>query len=495
MRISTRLACCALLGTLSALAAAGCGTKAPAITGLTVTVTMDGLSADQLQFAVTAMDGTPIVQSMRRPASAGAPLASPQSVSIFLSDDLAGSMVICTVTPFAGDQPLGPVGSGGATLVLHQLVPVAIALEAGDGGAAGSGGASGTGGGGVGGMSGSGGGGGSGGSGGMKDGGTPSDAPKALGQPCASGTECDSTLCVDGVCCGSACGSLCYACNVPGKEGMCTLIPAGQAPGATATQKCAPQPSVTCGFDGTCDGSGGCRKYPAGTQCKAASCSGATFMPASACDGQGKCMAATSIDCTPYNCGTVNAALTCLTTCTTGGNECIAGATCMNASCGAKPKQPNGAGCTAGTDCTSTHCADGVCCDGACTGACTSCNQTGMEGMCLPVAAGTPDPRKMCVDAGAPSCGKNGLCDGAGVCALYPSTTMCAPASCNKSTLKPAHLCDGKGACVGPADVNCGAYRCDSMTTTCFKICTATGGQCSPGYSCTSGAMTCHSNN
>ena len=46
MRAANRPARLALLGLLAA--AAGCGTKAPAITGVTVTVTMDGLSADRV---------------------------------------------------------------------------------------------------------------------------------------------------------------------------------------------------------------------------------------------------------------------------------------------------------------------------------------------------------------------------------------------------------------------------------------------------------------
>src|SRR5262249_47272408 len=134
----------------------------------------------------------------------------------------------------------------------------------------------------------------------------------------------------------------------------------------------------------------------------------------------------------------------------------------------------------------------GVCCDMACKGACTACNQTGMEGMCLNLAAGTPDPRKLCVDGGPSSCGKNGLCDGAGMCAVYPATTMCAAATCNKSTLHPARMCDGHGVCVAATDVDCGAYRCDSMTTTCFKTCTSSGGQCSQRYVCNPASMMCH---
>jgi hypothetical protein len=160
----------------------------------------------------------------------------------------------------------------------------------------------------------------------------------------------------------------------------------------------------------------------------------------------------------------------------------------MNNSCGMKPKQGNGAGCTTGAECTSTFCVDGVCCGMACTGACTSCNQTGLEGMCLPVAMDKPDPRKLCVDGGAASCGKNGLCNGAGGCQLYPATTMCASASCSKTTtVRPARHCDGSGVCVAATDIDCLTYRCDAATTSCFTSCTVGGGQCSPRSTCAAG--------
>jgi hypothetical protein len=116
---------------------------------------------------------------------------------------------------------------------------------------------------------------------------------------------------------------------------------------------------------------------------------------------------------------------------------------------------------------------DGVCCAATCAGACTSCNQTGKEGMCLPVPAGKIDPRGICVDQGATSCGRNGLCDGMSACAVYPTTTVCAAGACNRNQLRPARHCDGKGACATVADVNCVPYRCDPAKTACFTSCTS----------------------
>jgi hypothetical protein len=437
----------------AAVGAAGCGSKAPAVTGLTVTITMVGVSPDQLQLTVTTPDGF-VLDPMLRPMTPAGFLSSPQSITIFLPDALAAQVATCTVTPFYGGQPTGSPASGSSTLLLHQLVPLQIDLPASrhddDAGAPEAGAAdSATE------ASASDGGGGS--------GGTDGASPKANGQPCAAGGDCDSTLCSGGVCCASACTGICEACNLAGKEGTCSPVPSG-----TVT-KCAKQPDSMCMFDGTCDGNGGCRLVMAGVVCKAESCSSASsYMPASACDGQGKCVPANTVDCAPYICG----AKGCLTTCAAGGTDCFSPAVCTNGSCGARPLKDNGAGCVGNTDCKSAHCADGVCCDGACTGACVACNVTGTAGMCKSVGAGKVDPHAVCKDAGATSCGKNGLCDGAGACALYPTTTACAAGSCKAATLTNPKRCDGKGACVAVNPTDCTPYRCDPANTACFTSCT-----------------------
>jgi hypothetical protein len=455
---------CSVLVVLAA-ALASCGTKVPAVTGLTATVSFPGVTADQLELSVLA-GSTVVLQPKSRPEQPGAALASPQSVSIYLPDALTGQTVTCVVTAFEGGAARA-TGSAPAMLVLNKLVPVDVELHVrtGDGGPpdgppgdvsetdasetdasetdAGEADAS--------------------------DAATSGDGGlKTNGQPCGRGDECDSTLCVDGVCCGSTCGGLCEACNLMNKAGTCSPEPAG-----TKAALCATQPVSSCGFDGTCDGSGGCRRYPAGVGCKAEACLGTTkYVPPAACDGQGACVAQSNVDCAPYICDSMGVAPACRTTCRVGGTDCQAPAVCAADSCGAKIKKPNGAGCVDATDCTSNQCADGVCCGAACTGACLSCNQTGKEGMCLPVAAGKIDPHKMCADAGAASCGRNGLCDGMGACALYPTTAVCVAGSCNARFLRATRHCDGKGVCATAADVDCQPYRCDAATTACFTACT-----------------------
>jgi hypothetical protein len=437
-------------------AGAGCGSNAPAATGLAVTVHFPGGNADQLEFAVTTVAGDAL-PATRRPLQAGARLASPQSVLIYLPDTLAGQTATCTVTALSGGQPLGVSGSAAATLQVHQLVPVRIDLPTstdGDGGApdAATDAANAD----------------VGGDRAAEDAFEDGVALKANGQHCGTGDECDSTLCVDGVCCGSPCGGLCEACNVAGKEGNCAPLAVD-----TPSTACAQQPASSCGFDGTCDGNGGCQRHPAGVACKAATCRGSSWIPPSACDGQGTCVAASPVDCVPYVCDAAATPARCLTVCQPNGIDCVAPAVCASGSCGPRPKKADGAGCVDAADCTSSHCQDGVCCASACAGACMSCNQSGFAGTCRGVASGKSDPHGTCKDMGAASCGESGLCNGAGACARYAAGTTCGAGSCSGRTLLNPKRCDGLGACQTAADVDCDPYRCDPATTACFTACTA----------------------
>jgi hypothetical protein len=79
---------------------------------------------------------------------------------------------------------------------------------------------------------------------------------------------------------------------------------AGLPLGAPAPVGACPDAGVaSCGFDGTCDGAGGCHRYAAGIVCAAPTClDSATFQPVSLCDGQGSCVASLPLTCSPYSC-------------------------------------------------------------------------------------------------------------------------------------------------------------------------------------------------
>jgi hypothetical protein len=83
----------------------------------------------------------------------------------------------------------------------------------------------------------------------------------------------------------------------------------------------------------------------------------------------------------------------------------------------------------------------------------------------------------MCKDTGVASCGTNGRCNGSGACARYPAGTQCQAAQCQTHTVIGAGKCDAAGACAAVPNVECGLYRCNPATTTCFTSCT-TDDQC-----------------
>ena len=90
------------------------------------------------------------------------------------------------------------------------------------------------------------------------------------GQTCGCDADCTTSHCVDGVCCNSACGESCKTCAAPAAIGTCTSRAVGAMPRDASA--CVKSEATSCGWDGTCDGAGACRRWVSGTVCKA--CSG-----------------------------------------------------------------------------------------------------------------------------------------------------------------------------------------------------------------------------
>ncbi|MHB8879334.1 MAG: hypothetical protein ACYC8T_37035 [Myxococcaceae bacterium] len=110
--------------------------------------------------------------------------------------------------------------------------------------------------------------------------------------------------------------------------------------------------------------------------------------------------------------------------------------------------------CSAGSQCNSNICADGVCCSTACTGSCNACNLSGSAGTCSLTPALSP---------GNPSCAPY-LCSGtAGAC----PTQCLADSECAAT-----HYCrtTGQKTCI-PRKANgqgCGASR-ECLSTFCVE--------------------------
>jgi hypothetical protein len=286
-------------------------------------------------------------------------------------------------------------------------------------------------------------------------------ALKTPGTACAAAAECASNFCQQGVCCTSACTGICQSCALSGSAGTCSNVPAATAP--TPATQCVATGAAGCGLNGLCDGTGKCQLYAVGTQCAAATCVNDTLTPMQTCDGAGTCKSVTSTLCDPYACGTNGA---CKTTCSTS-TDCTSPASCTGTSCG---KLAIGQPCTAAAMCNSGFCAQGVCCNNACAGTCTSCALSGTVGTCTSIAGGqSPIPATQCTDQGATTCGTNGLCNGSGACQKYPSGTQCGGATCTGSSLTSASTCNTSNVCTAPAPTSCTPYICgtNACKTTC----------------------------
>jgi hypothetical protein len=282
---------------------------------------------------------------------------------------------------------------------------------------------------------------------------------KPNGRQCGGPNECTSGFCVDGVCCDKACNGQCEACD--DNPGVCTQVrgaPHGTRP------RCAGA-GTTCG--GTCGSRPSACDYPT-TKCRDASCANGTQTAEAACDGAGACPAPSTKACAPFTCGPT----ACKTSCTTDA-DCQGGLFCNNGAClGTKP---NGAMCTASTQCTSGFCVDGFCCDKACGGTCEACDVT--PGVCKVVPAGAPHGARTCNGSG--TCG--GSCNGVSNACSYP-IAPCRAASCSGGTETAAASCDGNGFCPAASTRSCAPYVCGANNA--CRIDCGSDSDCAAGYYC-----------
>jgi hypothetical protein len=164
------------------------------------------------------------------------------------------------------------------------------------------------------------------------------------------------------------------------------------------------------------------------------------------------------------------------------------GGTRADAAAGGAPAAPsladNGASCATASACKSGQCVDDRCCDSACDGVCQACNLAGSEGRCTPVPKDT-DPANECEPQPPESCGRDGMCDGAGACKKQAAGVMCGPGGCDVATQHAPSTCDGMGVCVPGASKSCVPAVC--IADSCGDPC-ATDPDCKmAGFFCDQG--------
>jgi hypothetical protein len=118
---------------------------------------------------------------------------------------------------------------------------------------------------------------------------------------CSRDSDCSTGHCSDGVCCNTACGGQCEACDLPGSRGVCVPV-IGEPRGI---RKGCPVPGLGICTVQTCNGldTSKCSyTHNAETMCDTI-CGGRVMRH---CDGQGGCGLANELKCPDNSCSTAS---------------------------------------------------------------------------------------------------------------------------------------------------------------------------------------------
>lgn len=336
------------------------------------------------------------------------------------------------------------------------------------------------------------------------------------GGACALNSECDTGLCVDGVCCETTCPGSCMACDTAANPGICSVVLNAADPDTCASPfacgatgicglpKGAPCAIATLCATGLCV-DGFCCDKPCSGGCDA--CNGATQGWSGATDGT--CANAPlgfpgSPSCGGYFCSGTKAICPGAGSCTAD-KDCATGYFCSSSGGGTCLVQAGqGSTCSSLTDCkvagcrecASGTCRDGYCCDVACSASCQSCSAT--PGTCTTVT--NRDDVDTCT--GASTCDKVGNCKLKNGQSCNGGTSTCASGLCSDSLCCDTSCAGGCDVCnvlpgtctvVGAgnpgANPSCSPYLCDGISSFCPNAC-VTDADCPVGNYC-SASGTC----
>ena len=251
---------------------------------------------------------------------------------------------------------------------------------------------------------------------------------KNLGGTCTTGGDCFNNTCADGVCCDSACGSQCEACNA---AGHCAAVTGKPVIGGTPARSDCTGSGTPC--YGACDGTtvNACAYPAAGTTCAPPSCTpaatGAVVTTVAQCNATGTCQPGMAQPACIY---TKCSGAACATSCASDG-DCIAADYCSTIGGGTcVARHANGTAC-APEDCKMSPC-------NYCQNSCA------VSGQCCGTAC--PGP----------------ACDGT---THMQTLSSCATASCQMAT------------------TSCNGYNCDGATHLC-KLSCAADSDCYSGFYC-----------
>lgn len=355
--------------------------------------------------------------------------------------------------------------------------------------------------------------------------------PKQNGETCRLGTQCQSTFCVDHVCCGSPSCPSGQLCSVPGFAGQCHM-PNPNGGGCTDPAQCQSQFCV----DGACCGTQSCPDAEfcntgncgppsdPGTPCTAGSqcnlgfcvngicCSTASCLLNQRCDipgSEGVCTTPSDpgTPCTdPAQCASdfcTNGVCCSSQTCPSGqvcnapghAGQCTQAPTRTPTPTATPTPQPIGASCASGPQCQSGNCVDGVCCGSASCPSGQRCDITGSPGTCT-TRKGIGDQCAKDSDCATDNCDPSqGKCAGAKTATPTPTQTPRNPgAPCGNSTQCPdGYVCSTDERVCCTSNTCPSGQRCDVADSPgdCTTLPTPTPTQTMrPG-----GGVTCDPNN
>lgn len=127
-------------------------------------------------------------------------------------------------------------------------------------------------------------------------------------------------------------------------------------------------------------------------------------------------------------------------------------------------KKENGQTCSAGSECSSSVCVDGYCCNNSCTAACQGCNVSGYLGTChnLPQYA----------DDANPTCSGTNTCNGAGACLKENGQTCTSNGQCASTFCVDGYCCNN--ACTGLCQACSAIKKGSGANGTCGYIASGT---------------------
>jgi hypothetical protein len=350
---------------------------------------------------------------------------------------------------------------------------------------------------------------------------------KELGLGCSGAANCFSNQCVDGVCCATACSSLCSACTAAktdGTNGTCGFVSAGTDPDS----ECGTGP------DQSCDGTGQCRKHNGQVCSTSLECLTGFCVDGVCCD---KACGALCVACVQSKTAVADGQCQAIPLGQDPDEECAGDLGChVEGQC----QVALGLGCSHDDECKSVHCVDGVCCDTACGDACDVCSVVlgaASDGTCAPAPVSSPGSPSCtpfacnnkiticpiscasdahcagghyCASGSAcqPQKGQGAICNSAaGADCLEPGCRVCATGQCvdgyccDTPCSGPCDVCSGALGAAGdgtcsPAPAgshgipSCSPYVCTGAAADCGASC-ANDTQCAVGFWCESATQTC----